>query len=186
MSRSDRPPGWTNDDRITPPHVIQIAREVMGGGIDLDPASSAEANKIVKATTWIGKKGHGSGPRNSPRHPWRGRIWLNPPCSRPLCSQFIFRALEEYKKGCTDGAGIVIMILVNNATETKWFQPLLRYPVCLIAGRLSFHLPVRGAVREARQGQALFYLGPSPRRFSMICLARKIGTVFLCPEYGSW
>lgn len=42
----------------TPAVYIEAARRAMGG-IDLDPASSAEANAIVGAATWYGRADDG-------------------------------------------------------------------------------------------------------------------------------
>ena len=46
------------------------------GGIDLDPASCAEANKIVQAKQFYSQRDDGL------KQPWFGRIWLNPPYGR--------------------------------------------------------------------------------------------------------
>lgn len=66
---------WT-----TPPYIIEPARVVLGN-IDLDPASSAWSNKIVKATHFFTKKVDGL--KHRWIHPYRKfnpcSIWLNPP-----------------------------------------------------------------------------------------------------------
>ena len=48
-------------------------REGMGE-IDLDPATSAEANETVLAAEFYTETDDGL------KKPWRGRVWLNPPC----------------------------------------------------------------------------------------------------------
>jgi len=63
----------------TPPYIIEPARLVLGS-IDLDPASSARSNKIIKARDYFTKKQNGLTQR------WQAydltrptSIWLNPP-----------------------------------------------------------------------------------------------------------
>ena len=60
------------------------------------------------------------------------------------------------------------MVLLNNATETEWFQLLLaRFPACFLSRRLAFwrhdHVDV-----GARQGQVVFYLGPDLSTFERV------------------
>jgi len=53
----------------TPVEIIEAARRVMGG-IDLDPASSENANRIVRATRIFTAQDDGLS------QPWNGRVWL--------------------------------------------------------------------------------------------------------------
>src|ERR1051325_9718595 len=59
----------------SPPELIERARTVMGS-IDLDPASCALAQRVVKAETWFDAKHDGLKRR------WTGNVWLNPPFNR--------------------------------------------------------------------------------------------------------
>jgi hypothetical protein len=56
----------------TPAPYIEAAREVLGA-IDLDPASSAQANATVRATAFFSKDDDGLA------RDWSGRAFLNPP-----------------------------------------------------------------------------------------------------------
>jgi hypothetical protein len=57
---------------FTPAPYVEAARKVLGG-IDLDPASHREANRIVRARRFYSEK------QNGLRRPWSGRVFLNPP-----------------------------------------------------------------------------------------------------------
>jgi len=140
----------------TPPKYISAARKVMGD-IDLDPATSEEAQEAVRATRYYTQRVDGL------RQSWRGRVWLNPPYNMPLVEQFTNKAIESYKSGDVTEA----IILVNNATDTKWFQSLLDYPICLVRGRVQFFNPY-GLTLQTRQGQAIFYLGNNIGRFAEV------------------
>jgi hypothetical protein len=61
-----------NHERYTPSALIDAVRQVLGE-IDLDPASSTEANKVVQANSIFTKRTNGL------RQEWHGRIFLNPP-----------------------------------------------------------------------------------------------------------
>lgn len=140
---------------FTPAEYIEAARAVMGG-IDLDPASCAEANEVVKARRYYTREDDGLA------QPWVGRVWLNPPYNMPLVEEFAQRTVEEVAAGNVTAA----IVLVNNSTDTGWFHTLLdaASAVCLTRGRLKFW---NGADRlAARQGQAIFYLGPEPDNFA--------------------
>ena len=63
------------------------------GSIDLDPASCAAANEVVKASLWYDEE------QNGLVQPWFGNVWLNPPFSNPLCRLFMEKLPEEYYAG---------------------------------------------------------------------------------------
>ena len=66
----------------TPPDLIEAARDCMGG-IDLDPASSDEAQQAVKGTRFFSVTDDGLS------QPWDGRVWLNPPYAQPVINQVV-------------------------------------------------------------------------------------------------
>lgn len=138
----------------TPPEVIAAAREVLGD-IELDPASNANAQRIVRARRYNTKD------RCGLANAWLAEtVWLNPPFSRGLCAQFTRRWAAE--AGVNFGAGL---LLVNNATDTTWAQELLRkFPACFTT-RIAFLGPDGKPVEDTRQGQIVFYAGDHRARF---------------------
>lgn len=145
-----------NNEWYTPPEYIEAAREVMGE-IDLDPASSETANKIVKAKRFYSEDNDGLSKK------WLGRVWMNPPYSSELIGQFTAKLCQHVRSGDI----IEAVVLVNNATEAAWFEDMaeLAQTVMFTYSRVKFldsELKPRGA---PLQGQALLYFGPSYKKF---------------------
>lgn len=151
------------DENYTPPYIIRAVRDVLGK-IDLDPASSAVAQRVVLATVYLTKANDSL----RPQVPWLGRVWLNPPFSSP--APFTNKLIEEYEARRTKAA----ILLVNNGTETQWGQALLSrpYPVCFVGAhaggrsRIDFWQKEPDEPRTGnRYAQMIFYLGKEPEKF---------------------
>lgn len=139
----------------TPEPYIAAARQVMGG-IDLDPASSADANMVVQSAAFFDEDANGLDKQ------WSGRVWMNPPYAQPLVSHFCNKLANDFAAGDVTQA----CVLVNNATETKWFQNLASHAssICFPSGRVKFWEP-SGKPSAPLQGQAVLYLGDKAKAF---------------------
>ena len=136
-----------NNEWYTPSEYIESARAVMGS-IDLDPASSDTANETVRAEKIYTYETNGLS------HSWSGNVWLNPPYSYELIVQFADKLIQELNN--INQA----IVLVNNATETEWFNKLIVHAscVCFPRSRVKFYMP-DGRIGAPLQGQAILYFG---------------------------
>ncbi len=136
---------WNPDDEwYTPSAYIESARKVMGS-IDLDPCSSDEAQETVKATKYFTVDDDGL------TQEWSGNIWMNPPYSKGLIKSFSEKLVQELPDQC--------VVLVNNATDTAWFQSLIELmtSVCFVRGRIQF-VPGSGQrVSNPANGQIILF-----------------------------
>lgn len=117
------------DDWLTPPKLIESL-----GKFDLDPACPGKmpwhtAKVMVSNAERVGRgvtKGDGL------LIPWRGRVWCNPPYSRPLPW---VELMSEHRRGT--------MLLPAKSFDTRWGQLMLTTAdlVLFVAGRYNFHLP---------------------------------------------
>jgi ParB family chromosome partitioning protein len=153
----------------TPPRYLEAAREVLGE-IDLDPASSAQANVVVRATQFFSMEDDGLA------QDWFGRVFMNPPYGKTadggsLAGAFCNKAIEQYQAGSIE-AGI---ILVNLLPSQAWQASLYDYPVCLVDHRIQF-VSADGEENKSPTFQNVFtYLGSDEQRFAEVF--SKIGYV---------
>jgi ParB-like chromosome segregation protein Spo0J len=139
-----------DNEWYTPAKHIELARAVMGG-IDTDPASSEVANRTVKATKIFTAQDDGRAQE------WTGRVWMNPPYAQPLIADFAEAVASKFESGEIEQA----CVLVNNGTETQWFQRLLSVAsaVCFPKSRIKFLDPQGNPSGAPLQGQAIVYMG---------------------------
>ncbi len=145
-----------DNEWYTPKGIITAARRVMGQ-IDLDPASSEAANKVIQATHFFDIESDGLSQE------WRGTVWLNP----PYASDLIGRFCEKLETSFLSGGVTEAITLTNNATETRWFQKVATQAAaaCFPLGRITFWHPKKVSVSVPLQGQAILYLGGNEERF---------------------
>jgi phage N-6-adenine-methyltransferase len=149
--------GTGENEWYTPAEYVDMARDVMGS-IDLDPASSDDANETVCAARIYTEKDDGL------KQQWEGNVWLNPPYSRDLMPAFVAKLCASYESGAVKEA----ILVSHNNTDTQWFQMLAQAcsAMCFPAKRIRFY---RGEdVAAPVNGQTFFYLGPNREKFSVI------------------
>ena len=165
----------------TPIELIEAARETMGG-IDLDPASSPEANERIGASTIFTIEDDGLA------QPWAGRVWMNHPfgksekacksqCAKTSCAKrgyhllkdkpgnadWIKKLVSEFESGRVEQACCITFACTSEA----WFRPLLRQPQCFLYGRTNYCLPGGGGVLQGvTKGSCVTYFGQDVGRFA--------------------
>lgn len=147
-----------SDECYTPALFLRAARKVLGR-IDLDPASCAHAQRSVKARRFFSAKTDGLSKR------WRGRVWMNPPYSRP--APWVAKLLEGFECGDVTEA----IALLNARTGSAWFQSLSAHAWrCEKRKRIQFHGPGTGNGRTTHgfNDSCFFYLGPRPELFAAV------------------
>lgn len=101
-----------NNEWCTPKNVIEIARDVFGGTIDLDPASNDLAQQYIQAKQYYTIDTDGL------TKEWAGNVWLNPPYCGGSSKYFVDKLINSPK--ITQS-----ILLVNYYTDTSWFHDLL-------------------------------------------------------------
>ena len=144
-----------NNEWYTPPEFLDAARTVLGK-IELDPATSDVANKNVGATEYF-TEAHDALSLDWPP----SKIWMNPPYASNLIGGFCNKFSEMMEAGGSEG-----IVLVNNASETGWWQRLsgVSSAICFPKTRVKFLRP-EGEAGAPLQGQTIFYSGEDPQTF---------------------
>lgn len=157
-------PGTRAMDRdawFTPADLVERARRTMGG-IDLDPFSCEAANRVVKAKRFFSEEDSAFG------RDWSAigkvTVFINPPFGRGIMDRACRAFLEKWAAGQISKA----VVLVNNATETAWFQSLLKEcgAICLVSSRIAFYNDDGKAVSSNTRGQVFLYFGQGVRHFT--------------------
>lgn len=142
-----------SDSWFTPKKYVDLVRKSLGT-IDLDPFSSEQANEVIQATRFFDEK------KNAFKQTWfaqPGTVFMNPPYSRQLINPSVDLFVSNWRAGNITQA----IVLVNNATETRWFQNLLleSSAICLVSKRIAFENRDGKHVSGNTRGQVFLYFG---------------------------
>jgi len=173
---------------MTPPEIIDTVREFFGGTIDLDPASSEDANLFIGAERIYTIEN--SGLDNA----WRTlddcstNVWLNHPFGKELTPLFMDKMIAEYEAG----NAYQVLNITWASLETEWFQKLWDFPMWVPAGRIAFLDPATGKKPlrwSAKHGKmvtsgptkaaVITYLGRDIHGFARTFMGRLGGTVYV-------
>lgn len=112
---------------FTPKWLMDIVREIMGGGIELDPFSEQAANGYsVMADKIITEQENGL----SIEWDMERRIWCNPP--------YMTKVMEETVRRLSNAS--CAMMICNSNTSSSWFQDAMKSCTlaCFLTNRVCF------------------------------------------------
>lgn len=145
------------DTWCTPEHLVQRVRTFLGG-IDCDPASNDEANKVIQATTYFTIETDGLA------NEVHGTCLCNPPYGKKhnhsQAGVFLDHLIHQYNVGnMTEG-----LFLSNVATDTEWFERMWQFPLLFFRKRLQFYRPGHPGT-SPRYANVMAYIGHRPYEF---------------------
>ena len=154
------------------PRIIEVARQVLGDRIDLDPASTAAQNRHARARVFYDGT-DASWPGLKAAWPKDARVWVHVPRGADAVA-FVQRVLTHA------AAGAPVVVLTENTTHLQWAQSLLAAAtaVCFIAGDATVQRPrtddprvveVEEAPLAAPQGHLLVGLNVNRTAFEQRC-----------------
>lgn len=163
---------------FTPVEIIEAARRVMGT-IDLDPASSDNANLTVKAVHIYTAKESGLA------QPWHENVFMNHPfgrtekaCQVPclnvnkthVCHDYDFygnAAWINYLETEFTAERVTQACCITFAcTSEAWFQPLIKRPQCYLTPRTNYRLPDGTIKKGVSKGSVVTYFGSDVAAFA--------------------
>ena len=134
----------------TPGFIIEAARVALGGFIQLDPASSLEANATVRATDFFTREEDGL------KQPWIAEtLWMNHPFSREFNRVWVRKLVLEHMAGNVKRACCITFA----STSEEWFRPLMEFPQCFLYPRTNYVLPDGTTYRGVTKGSVVTALG---------------------------
>ena len=157
------------NEAYTPKEYIDMIISVMGC-INLDPASCAKANTVVRAAQYFTADDDGMS------YPWSGNVWLNPPYNDAYgVMGWVSNFIDEYKYGRM-AQGI---ILVNAGMETAYAQKLVQEgsAFAVPSRRISFLDENLEPMTSPRYANLFTYFGDSEGVFHFLREFREVGFV---------
>lgn len=165
-----RPGDW-----YTGAKIIDAVRACFAGSINLDPASSAEANEVVKAERFYSIDEDGL------TKPWSGTVWLNPPFNQ--WQDWTPRILSEWRRGEVEQ---MCVLIANRSLSTSPNEKLLRAAsaLCVTTGRIPFWGPRVEACGHSSpdDGHTILYFGKGTTDDFSCAFEPGIGTVLGRPR----
>ncbi len=137
------------NEQYTPSHIVEMVREVLGS-IDLDPATSLQANKTVRAERYWTLE---DGPEATFETAWEGNVFLNPPGGQKMVllgtgytsnpSLFGGKMMHAWDQEKTMRAGIFLGFTLEVLQSSQCVEkyPMLRFPICVPSRRIQFDVP---------------------------------------------
>lgn len=154
-------------EHYTPAHVIEAARATLGE-IDLDPASCAAANQVVRATRYYAQADNGF------LKPWAGRVFLNPPGG--ACDRYGRQVIKKTKTSapCTKTGACGLPVPHKHkgvgSSQKKWWQELV---FNWSAGAVTAGVFVCFSL-DLFQTTQVDPQGPLPLEFPFCCPSRRL------------
>jgi len=146
-----------SDQWFTPQDIVERARAVLGG-IDLDPASCALANRTVRAADYITVEQDGL------TLPWHGRVFLNPPGgktgNKSNTALWWSKLLTEYADCRVQAAVFLAFSLEAMQTTQGCRLSIVDFPFCVPRRRISFVSP-DGKTNSPSHGNVIVGVGVS-------------------------
>ena len=154
------------------PRIVEVARQILGDRIDLDPASTATQNRHARARVFYDGT-DASWPGLKAAWPKDARVWVHVPRGADAVA-FVERVLTHA------AAGAPVVVLTENTTHLPWTQSLLAAAtaVCFIAGDATVQRPrtddprvveVEEAPLAAPHGHLLVGLNVNHTAFEQSC-----------------
>ena len=150
-----------NHERYTSRESISLVHKAFGQ-IDLDPASSKEANKVVKAKSFFTKRINGL------KQKWHGRVFLNPPFDDwPTWITKLDEELEAHR---------VKQAIVVGPANISAFRPLLlRNGLLFVPNeRPKYYDPHSDKLIDPPFGSLMCYVGVEGERFIKVFGSRGL------------
>lgn len=130
-----------SNEHYSPSFIVEPARRLFGGTIDLGPASSAIANETIRATRFFTRVDDGL------TKPWSGNVWLNPPGGidedGSVQKAWWWRVSRAWFTGEIEQAVVVCFNLgLLQTTQLDRPDPRLPlpldFPICLPSSRIPY------------------------------------------------
>lgn len=144
----------------TPGHIAEMVRDVLGG-IDLDPASSPDANRLVGAKTIITKQDDAL-TCMWPTQPEGVSVYLNPPGgkigNKSQTVLFWERLMEFRREGELRHAIFAMFSIEGLQTTQQIYPPAIAFPFCVPSKRVRWIKPGDSTKQSPSHANAFVYV----------------------------